>query len=399
MSALSRVPPLVALALLGGCSISFDGYLRTPQDGAAARPDAGPTPDQGTPPTDLGSPVDTGPAVTDTGPVATDTGPVATDTGPVATECRAPYLVAVAENLDNNDARLMRWSYASGGRCADLRLSIPHPRAVGVAFANISDLSGPQLIVVNEAAVTAVDAETGATIRDVTVEGQPRSVFDIVANGQGSFAVAYTSTNSSPPGTVGSVRVFDHRSNMLAERQIWRQNMQFGLSVLWMTAYPGNQGQYTQIRPAESGNGYSAVAAFPGSTGLHSLTSPGFITNRLNVVAATFYRSADRRGRYALALSGGGNMPAVYIADSPVSSATQSNVFSLTTQRCNDPCPAITRAVASPVENGEAAAICELSGTQYAVRRFGGAGANCTMLDATTLGGRWRINDLAVVPR
>jgi hypothetical protein len=147
------------------------------------------------------------------------------------------------------------------------------------------------------------------------------------------------------------------------------------------------------------GNGHNALAAFPGSMGLHSLTQPGFITNRLNVVSATFYRSADRRGRYALALSGNGTAPVVYVADSAVSSDRQSNVFN-PTQRCTDvPCPAITRAVASPVENGEAAAICELSGTQYAVRRFGGGNTSCTMLDTTALGGRWRINDLAVVPR
>jgi hypothetical protein len=132
--------------------------------------------------------------------------------------------------------------------------------------------------------------------------------------------------------------------------------------------------------------------------GLHSLTQPGFITNRQNVVSATFYRSADRRGRYALALSGGGSTPVVYVADSAVSSDRQSNVFN-PIQRCSDACPAITRAVASPVENGEAAAVCELSGTQYAVRRFGGGNTGCTMLDTSALGGRWRINDLAVVPR
>ena len=398
MSALSRVSPLVALTLLGGCSISFDRYLRTPQDGATTLPDAGLAPDRVNPPTDLGGTVDTGPVVTDTGPVVTDTGPVVTDTGPVVTECRTPYLVAVAENLDNNDARLLRWSYASNGRCGDLRLSIAHPRAVGVAFNNINDLSGPQLIVVNESAVSAVDAETGATIRDVAAEGQPRSVFDLVANGEGTFAVAYTFTGGSSPGSVGSVRVFNHRNNNLIEEQNWRQNMQFGLSVLWMTAYPGNQGQYTQIRPANTGSGYSAIAAFPGSMGLHSLTQPGFITNRQNVVSATFYRSADRRGRYALALSGGGSTPVVYVADSAVSSDRQSNVFN-PIQRCSDACPAITRAVASPVENGEAAAVCELSGTQYAVRRFGGGNTGCTMLDTSALGGRWRINDLAVVPR
>lgn len=387
-----------ALALLGGCSISFDGYLRSPPDGAAIGVDVATTSDRAAPPVDLGPVADAGPVVTDTGSVVTDTGPVVTDTGPVVTECRAPYLVAVAENLDNNDARLLRWSYAAGARCSDLRLSIAHPRAVGVAFNNISDLMGPQIIVVNDESVFAIEAETGATIRDVPAPGSPRSVFDIVANGAGSFAVAYTSTSSSPPGTVGNVRVFDHRSNNLREVQSWQRNVQFGLSVLWMTGYPGNQGQYSQIRPAETGNGFSAFVTSPIGMGLHPLTTPGFIVNRLNTVSGTFYRSADRRGRYALAFSGSGSTPAVYVAESAVSSGTQTNVFSVTL-RCDQPCPAITRAVASPVESGLAAAICELSGTQYAVRRFGGPGGDCTMLDTAALGGRWRINDLAVVPR
>ena len=74
------------------------------------------------------------------------------------------------------------------------------------------------------------------------------------------------------------------------------------------------------------------------------------------------------------------------------------NTYSIT-RRCGGPCPSITRAVAFPDESGVAAAVCELSGTEYAVERFGGASTDCRMLDTSSLSGRWHINDLAVVPR
>ncbi|MEZ4389752.1 MAG: hypothetical protein R3A48_01550 [Polyangiales bacterium] len=399
-----RPMALLALAVHAGCSIDFDTYLRGG--------DAGPRPDLVTPPNDTGvvGPNDTGVvAPNDTGVVAptdlgvvgpTDTGVVVpNDTGVVAPVlCNAPYLVAVAENLDNNTATLLRWSFANDRACAPLPLTIPHPRAVGVAFNDISALNGPQLIVANESSVSVVDAESGAVIRDVPAEGPPRSIFDIVANGSGSFAVAYTATNSSPPGSVGSVRVFDHRSNNLREVQRWQSNMQFGLSVLSMTAFPGNQGQYLQVRPADTGSGSSAFITSPGSTGLHSRTMPGIITNRVNARALHAYRTVDRRGHYAMSFSGNGSTPAMYVATSEVAGSTLGNTF-LTTVRCSTPCPAITAGVAFPDEDGVGAGLCELSGTQYAVVRFGGANTDCAMLDTSAQPGRWRINDLAVMPR
>jgi len=321
------------------------------------------------------------------------------DTGVIPTECRAPYLVAVAENLDSNTSRLLRWSFADDRACADLALNISHPRAVGVAFDNIADLGGPQLIVVNDEAVSVVDASTGEVIRDVAAAGQPRSVFDIVSNGSGSFAVAYTFAGGSNPGSVGNVRVFDHRSSNLREVQAWNRNMQFGLSVLWMTGFPGNQGQYLQLRPAESGSGYSAFVMSPVGTGFHQATTPALIANRNNAQAVHAYRTVDRRGHYAMALSATGTTPTVYVASSNASSSTVSNVFIPTVRCSGEPCPSITRAVAFPDENDQAAAVCELTGTQYSIVRVGGASAGCHMLDTAALGGRWRINDLAVMPR
>ncbi len=409
MSAVLRPLALCALTLLAGCSIDFDHFLggRTVGDAGTAI-DTGSLPtDLGTPPTDTGTPpTDTGTPPRDTGspPVDVGTPPVdvgtpPVDTGVIPTECRAPYLVAVAENLDSNASRLLRWSFADDRACADLPLTISHPRAVGVAFETLSNLGGPQLIVVNDEAVSVVDAVRGEIVRDVAAAGQPRSVFDIISNGSGSFAVAYTFAGGSNPGSVGNVRVFDHRNSNLREVQAWNRNQQFGLSVLWMTAFPGNQGQYLQLRPADSGGGYSAFVMSPTSSGFHSTTMPALIANRVNAQALSAYRTVDNRGHYAMPLSGSGTTPTVYIASSNVSSSTVSNVF-IPTVRCSaEPCPSITRAVAFPDENDQAAAICELTGTQYSIVRFGGASTGCHMLDTAALGGRWRINDLAVMPR
>lgn len=401
---------LASLALLAGCSINFDRFLQSPGSDAGARTDTGgvtPT-DLGTSPTDLGtSPTDTGTPPRDTGTVtATDTGTVTpTDTGTpprdVGTSpapCRAPYLLAAAENLDSGAGRLLRWSFADDRRCDDLTLTIQRPRAVGVAYDTIADLGGPQLIVVNEEAVSVVDPSNGAVIRDLPAAGPPRSVFDIVANGAGTFAVAYSFTGDSPPGSVGSVRVFDHRSNNLREVQAWQRNMQFGLSVLSMTAYPGNQGQYLQVRPSDTGSGYSTFVTSPSGSGLHPRTTPALIADRNNVRAVTAYRSADRRAHYAVTLSAGTATPAVYIAASNAGSSSLTDAFTPVV-RCSEPCPAITRAVGFPDENDSAAAICELSGTAYSVVRVGGASTGCHMLDTDATPGRWRIHDLAVMPR
>ena len=414
MPAVPRPMTLCALTLLAGCSIDFDHFLRgpgvdagTPTDTGAPPTDLGVVPPTDTgvvPPTDTGvtHPVDTGVVtVTDTGVVPPrDTGVVTTpDTGVVTPLlCHAPYLLAVAENLDADTARLLRWSFADDRRCDDLALNIAHPRAVGVAFDTASDLGGPQLIVVNDSAVSVVDATSGAVIRDLSVAGPPRSVFDIVSNGAGTFAVAYSFTGDSPPGSVGNVRVFDHRSNNLREVQAWNRNVQFGLSVLSMTAFPGNQGQYLQLRPADTGSGYSAYIMFPASSGFHTATTPALIANRNGAQAISAYRTVDRRGHYAMPQSGSGTTPVVYIAGSSPSASSVSDVWQPTV-RCSEACPGITRAVAYPDENDSAAAICELSGTQYTVVRFGGASTGCHLLDTAALGGRWRINDLAVMPR
>jgi hypothetical protein len=420
MAAVLRPLTLCALTLLAGCSIDFDHFLGGRAGDAGLPTDTGLPADTGVPPTDLGGPAtdtgipptdtgiprtdtgiprtDTGVPATDTGVPPTDTGAPATDTGVVPTACRAPYLVAVAENLDSNASRLLRWSFADGRRCDDLPLPIAHPRAVGVAFGTTSNLGAPQLIVVNDDAVSAVDADTGAVVRDVAASGQARSVFDIVSNGAGTFAVAYTFAGGSSPGAVGNVRVFDHRDNNLREVQAWNRNAQFGLSVLWMTAFPGNQGQYLQLRPAESGSGYSAFITSPSGSGFHPVTTPAMVSNRINAQAISAYRTADRRGHYAIPLSGSGSTPVVYIATSEVSSSTVRDVF-VPAVRCSDPCPNVLRAVAFPDDNDQAAGLCELSGTQYTVVRFGGAASGCAMLDTATAPGRWRINDLAVMPR
>ncbi|MDB4930895.1 MAG: hypothetical protein JWM10_3379 [Myxococcaceae bacterium] len=395
MPAVLRPTALLALTLLAGCSIDFDRFLRGGVGADAGTPplDSGNPPlDSGTPPVDVVTPpVDVGTAPVDVVIPPRDTGVV----GPAP--CRVPYLVAVAEHLDSNAARVLRWSFADDRRCDDLTLSVAHPRAIGVAFDSISDVMGPQLIVANDEAVTVVDASNGATVRDVPAAGSPRSIFDIVANGAGTFAVAYTFAGGSTPGSVGNVRVFDHRNNDLREVQAWNRNQQFGLSVLWMTAFPGNQGQYLTAKPADSGSGLSVFITSPTSAGFHT-AAPALIANRANVQAVSAYRTADRRGHYAMPLSGGGGSPAIYVAGSAPAGTTVSDVYSRMVL-CSDPCPAVTRAVAFPDEAGQAAGLCELSGTQYTVVRFGGASTSCAMLDTAALGGRWRINDLAVMPR
>jgi hypothetical protein len=136
----------------------------------------------------------------------------------------------------------------------------------------------------------------------------------------------------------------------------------------------------------------------PTSSGFHTATTPALIANRNNAQTLHAYRTIDRRGHYAMAFSGSGSTPTVYVASSDVAVSTVSNVF-IPAVRCSEPCPAITHAVAFPDENDQAAAICELGGLQYSIVRFGGASTGCHMLDTAALGGRWRINQLAVMPR
>ncbi len=401
-----RPVALASLVLLAGCSIDFDRFLEGRPGDAGTPLDTGnvtPMDTGNVTPMDTGTvtPMDTGTPPRDTGVVTpTDTGvtpPRDVPVGPAS--CRAPYLIAAAENLDSGAGRLLRWSFADDRRCDDLVLTIQRPRAVGVTFDTLSDLGGPQLIVVNEEAVSVVDASDGSVIRDLPAAGPPRSVFDIISNGSGTFAVAYSFTGDSPPGSVGNVRVFDHRGGNLREVQAWQRNMQFGLSVLSMTAYPGNQGQYVQLRPSDTGSGYSAFVTSPSSSGLHPRTTPPLVADRVNARAIHAYRTVDRRGHYAMTLSGGSATPTVYLASTSPSSSSLGNVFVPTVRCSTEPCPAITRAVAFPDENDQAAAICELSGTSYSIVRVGGAGTGCHMLDTEGTPGRWRIHDLAVMPR
>ncbi len=390
-----RPVALTSLVLLAGCSIDFDRFLESRAADAGTSLDARAPMDTGTvTPTDTGTPPrDTGTVTpTDTGTV---TPPRDVPVGPAP--CRAPYLLAAAENLDSGAGRLLRWSFADDRRCDDLTLTIQRPRAVGVAYDTIADLGGPQLIVVNEDAVSIVDPSNGATIRDVSAKGAPRSVFDI-ASGEGTFAVAYSDLSGSPPFSVGAVGVFDHRGGNLRVVQTWQHNMQFGLSIMSMTGYPGNQGQYLMVDLADSGSGYSAFVTAPTSSGFHTRTRPALIPNRQNVRAISAYRTVDRRGHYALTMSNGSATPAVFIASSNVSSSSLTDAFTPVV-RCSDPCPNITRAVAFPDENDQAAAICELTGTSYTVTRVGGASTGCRMLDTDATPGRWRIHDLAVMTR
>lgn len=386
MASTARVTALLALLPMVGCSIDYDRFV-----GVRAQFDGGAT-DTGTTPSDAGStPTDTPTTPTDS-PVIPPR-----DGGMPPLLCHAPYLVAVTENLDNDASRLLRWSFADNRPCDDLPLTIPHPRAVGVAFDDISAVSGPHLIVVNDATVSMVDAETGATVRDVASDGPPRSVFDIVSNGSGTFAVAYSFTGDSPPGSVGTVRVFDHRSSLRLV-QTWQRNMQFGLSVRSMTGFPGNQGQYLQLTTPDMGDGLSGVIASPTGMGVHPRSPIPQLANRLHAVAISAYRTIDRRGHYAVVQSGFGSTPVVSLVSSEPSASTVRDQFQPTV-RCSEPCPSISRAVAFPAVSDAAAAICELSGTSFSVVRVGGESTNCHMLDTTALSGRWRINDLAVMPR
>ncbi|MBL8604902.1 MAG: hypothetical protein JNK72_23440 [Myxococcales bacterium] len=402
---------LVFALLTASCSIDFDGFLRNDLDAGEGPRDAGQPPtDLGNAPTDTGNaPTDTGNVPTDTGNVPTDTGNAPTDTGNaptdtgvvVPTRCAAPYLVVLAHNLDNGRAELLRWSYAAGqsGPCANLPIDVSHPIAMGLAFDNLDQVTGPQLIVANANAVYQLNVEDGSLRNMVSAEGTPRSIFDLVSNGSGTFAVSYSFTgDTGNPGQVGLVRVFNHRQNLRLE-QTWMRGSTFGQNVVSMTAFPGNQGQYLTLRSPMSNNTYSAFVTSPFS-GAHSLNSTAIIADRNFARSMYAYRTADRIGHYAMALGADGMTPYVSLhTASGVSSSTVTNAY-LTTLRCSGlVCPKVTRAAAAPDDPGAGAAICEESLTQYRVVRFGGASSGCAMLDTAQMPGRWRLEDLVMVPR
>jgi len=300
----------------------------------------------------------------------------------------------------------VRWSFVTRSRCADLPLSaeLARPRAVGVVYDSLSNVTGLSLAVASETTIALVRPATGDVIRSNPNSGSPRSIFDIVSNGVGTFAVAYTNRSSSPtPGEVGRVDVFDHRT-ALTPVQTWPVNAGPGaaysipLGSIALTAFPGNQGQSLRIGNPASGTGLAAEVMTPSSTGAQTrvpLTASTFN----DLVAAHAYRTTDRAGHYALTTSGSSGMR-VHVAHTSPSATT--TLFSSYVQRCGAPdaaCTALTRAVASPLATDEAIAICEV-GSAWALMRIGGASTGCTAVSSADLGsGAWRLNDLAIVVR
>lgn len=409
----ARALPLVLLACapLAGCSIDFDGFLRPGSDlDAAVDTDTGITPpaDTGiTPPTDTGitPPTDMGgPPPTDTGnPLPTDTGnPLPADTGnPLPMGCPAPYVAAAAEELAQGTGKLVRWSFVTGQRCPDLPLQLPRPRAVGMVYDNLADVSGQHYAIASEQSLVLATTATGSIENLVPVAGSPRSIFDIRSNGVGYFAVAYTNRGSSPvPGEVGEVIVYDHTRGMMAV-QTWPRNMLVPYAIpgssVWITAFPGNQGQSTRIGNPMSGEGYSYFVQTPSSTGMQP-QSPTSLVNRPGLVSAYAYRTTDRRGHYAVTASSSSGRW-VHLAH-PAASSSTVTFNNLVMASCGTPaCTGISRSVAHPTETSQAVVICEMGGTTHLVR-FGGPSSNCNLVPHTEIGpGNWRLNDLTVVVR
>jgi len=401
---------LLVCAPLAGCSIDFDGFLR-PSSGldAAVETDTG-----GVVPEDTGTaPLDTGnPVPTDTGiPVTTDTGitpprdtgvPPVRDTGVVQPMgCPAPYLAVAAEELAQGTGKLLRWSFATGQRCPDLPLTLRRPRAVGIVYDNLAEATGPHYAVAGDDSLVLATIANGSVENLVPAEGIPRSIFDIRSNGVGYFAVAFTNINSAPtPGEVGQVRVYDHRMGMEVV-QTWPRNVQMPYAIpgssIWITAFPGNQGQSTRIGNPASGNGYSYFVQTPSSTGMQSQMATSLV-NRPGLVSAYAYRTADRRGHYAVTASGSSGRWVHVAHASPSASSPAFN--NLVMQGCGTPtCTGITRAAAFPDDSAQAVVICESSGGATHLVRFGGSG-ECQLVSHSDIGpGNWRLNDLAVVPR
>jgi hypothetical protein len=335
---------------------------------------------------------------------ARDTGSPLVDAADAGTSCTAPYAIALAENLAQGTGKLVRWSFATRSRCADLMLprELDRPRAVGVTYDDLFNVTGLSLAVASEANLALVRPSSGEVIRSNPINGAPRSIFDIVSNGAGTFAVAFTNPGASPtPGEVGRVDIVNHRAG-LTPVQTWPLNTNgpysLPLGSIALTAFPGNQGQALRIGNPLSGTGLAAEVVTPTSSGPLGRT-PLTTSTFPDLVAAHAYRTTDRRGHYALSTSGSSGIR-VHVAHTAPSASTAS--FSSYVQRCGTPdpaCTAITRAVASPVADDEALAICEVGAT-WTLMRFGGGSTGCTAVSAADLGnGAWRLNDLAVVVR
>lgn len=409
---------LLVCAPVAGCSIDFDGFLRPVVDTDAGTDlDTGvePPADTGiTPPADTGiaPPMDTGivpprdvavPPV-DTGiPPVRDTGVTPVDTGnPQPMGCPTPYVAVAAEELTQGAGKLVRWSFGTGQRCPDLPLTVQRPHAVGLAFDNLSDVSGPRYVIASQEHVALAAVTTGTVENLVPSGGLPRSIFEIVSNGAGTFGVAYTNLGSAPtPGEVGEVRIYNHRTGLNVV-QTWARNMLVPYAIpgssIWITAFPGNQGQSTRIGNPMSGDGYSYFVQTPSSTGMQTQMATS-LTNRPGLVSAYAYRTRDRRGHYAVTASSGSGRW-VHIAHAGVS-ATSPSFNNLIMASCGTPtCTSITRAAAFPDDSAQAVVICQSTGGATHLVRFGGASTGCQLVGHTDIGpGNWRLNDLAVVPR
>ncbi len=409
----ARALPLVLLACtpLAGCSIDFDGFLRPVSDlDAGPGTDTGITPptDTGiTPPTDMGGPppVDTGVLPRDTGnPLPRDTGnPLPTDTGnPLPMGCPAPYVAAAAEELAQGTGKLVRWSFVTGQRCPDLPLQLARPRALGMVYDDLAAVDGQHYAIASEQSLALANTATGSIENLVTVTGSPRSIFDIRSNGVGSFAVAFTNRGSSPvPGEVGEVIVYDHTRGMEAVQR-WPRNMLVPYAIpgssVWITAFPGNQGQSTRIGNPMSGEGYSYFVQTPSSMGMQPQSPIPSLANRPGLVSAYAYRTVDRRGHYAVTASSSSGRW-VHLAHA-APSAPPPSTFNLVMASCGTPaCTGLSRSVAHPTELTQAVVICEVGGATHLVR-FGGPSTGCNLVSHTDIGpGNWRLNDLTVVVR
>jgi len=325
--------------------------------------------------------------------------------GSTPANCATPYLAALVESFDSNVAKIARWSFQTRARCTDLTLQTQNPHALGLAYDNTSGATGPHYIVASTDTVAKYAVRTGALEDSLSspTSALPSSIFDIVSNGTGTFAIAYESRSSSGfPAAIGEVFVFKH-SPLGVTSQQWGSNTGgpygFPFSTWSFAAYPGNQGQ--ALRVGAGSQSTSLVVATPTSSGPQT-TEATSLTDRPGLVWANAYRTSDKVGHYAVAASSASGK-SVYVAHtSGVASGTSASSlsFSLYANRCAIPvCDRVTRAVANPLANDEAIALCEAGSVAHLVHFGGSTDADCTVVSNASVGGaRWRINDVIVVP-
>ena len=280
-----------------------------------------------------------------------------------------------------------------------------NPHALGLAYGNTSGATGPHYIVASTDTVAKYAVGTGALEDSMSspTNALPSSIFDIVSNGTGSFAIAYESRLSSGfPAAIGSVFVFQH-SPLGVTSQQWGSNTGgaygFPLSTWSFAAYPGNQGQ--ALRVGAGSQSTSLVVATPTSSGPQTSEATS-LTNRPGLVWANAYRTPDKVGHYAVAASSSSGKWVHVAHTSGVASGTSASslAFNLHQNGCGIPvCERITRAVANPIATGEAIALCEVGSVAHLVRFVATSDSDCTVVSNASVGGaRWRINDVIVVP-